>query len=282
MTILRGRAATPVRPGFTIKGVLLGEIPLATGDHVTEAAITDLHGAYKELIRQENDLRPRARRLRPMTAFSFRTLFKFAQLLDLVELVREEPMVFPPPGGNLLSIRGSGDEAKVVKSTRRVFKLTAVGAEDERSWSNLNRAWREEWPAPAKLEYIEPVKREPPPRKPPPKKKEPVEQVLFTPFVIPRDPTPINFRLLAAHLRILDGIGIDNPEVVSEVARLSTSINSWEVDILDGIEAARSISFAEEVTRLTKWSDLMTTVREGLDGNDLVKSTVALETLAEG
>ena len=282
MTILRGRAATPVRPGFTVKGVLLGQIPLASGETVTEAAITDLHGAYKELIKQENDLRPRARRLRPMTAFSFRTLFKFAQLLKLVELVREEPMVFPPPGGDLLSIRGSGDEAKVVKSTRRVFKLTAVGAEDERSWSNLNRAWRENWPAPAKLEYIEPVKKEPPPRKPSPKKEEPEEQVLFTPFVIPQNPTVINFRLLAAHLRILDSIGTDNPEVITEMARLATSINKWEVDIFDGIDEARSISFAEEVSRLTRWSELITAVREGLDERDLEKSITALVELAEG
>ena len=282
MPILRGRAATPVRPGFTTRDVLLGKIPLASGDIVTEAAITDLHGAYKELIRRENDLRPRARRLRPMTAFSFKTLFKFALLLHLVELVREEPMIFPPPGGDLLSIRVTEGTPRVVTSTRRIFKITSIGAEDERSWSNLSRAWREGWTAPAKVEYEEPIKREPAPRKAAPRKKvEAPEPVAFTEFTIPQDPTPTNFRLLVVHLRLLFDIGEDNSEVVSEVARLVVSINKWEVDIFDAIDEARSIGFTGEVTRLTRWSGLMTVVREGLEERNLEKSITALTALIE-
>ena len=159
MTILRGRAASPVRPGLVTKQVLLGVIPLATGELVEEASISDLHNAYKEQIRRENALRPRAKRLRGMTSYSFKTFFKFAQLLGLVELVREEPMQLPPPGGPLYSIRVT-DKPRVVVSTRRIFKISPLGREDEKSWTNLAKAWTEGWTAPQKAEYIAPLPRE--------------------------------------------------------------------------------------------------------------------------
>jgi len=167
---LRGRAATPIRPGLVTKSVLMGETPLATGELVHEAAITDLHRAYMELIKRENTVRPRAKRLRGMTYASFLKLFKFSQLLNLVELVREEPMQFPPPGGPLISARKPNGIHGVV-SVRRVFKLTGIGAEDEKSWTNLCKAWIEGWSAPQKAEYL------PPPYVPRPRVRVPVEEV---------------------------------------------------------------------------------------------------------
>ena len=151
-TMIRGRAASPIRPGYIVRDVLSGKIPLETGELISEAAITDLHRAYRNVVNRENARRPKARRLHGMTSFSFKTFFKFAQLLNLVELVREEPMELPPATGQLFSIRMIDEKPMAVASTRRVFKLTTVGAADERSWSDLRRAWQEQWPAPQKME----------------------------------------------------------------------------------------------------------------------------------
>ena len=113
MTTLRGRAASPVRPGAITKQVLLGEVPLLTGELVFEAAITDLHSAYKMALSRYNELRPKPKHIRGMTMHSFYTMFKFAQLLGLVELVRTESMQFPPPGGQLYSLEKT-DRVRVV------------------------------------------------------------------------------------------------------------------------------------------------------------------------
>jgi len=282
MTTLRGRAATPVRPGLTAKAVLLGQVPLATGEHVSEASISDLHNAYKELIKQENTLRPAAHRLKPMTYRSFLTLFKFAQLLHLVELVREEPMELPPPGGSLLSIRGSGDAAIVTISARRIFKITQVGADDEKSWSDLCRAWREGWTAPQKLEYAPPIITGRPRKVEEEVLPQPPAEGEFKSFKLPRDPTAVNFRLLANHLLILDSIGADDKSVSGELSMLATAINSWEVDILDALDEARSIGYTDEVDRFEVWRGLMASVRESLEAKDIVRAVSALESLISG
>ena len=141
MANYKGRGSQRVRPGITIKGVLMGEIPLENGDLVTEATITDVFHAYRELIRQENMLRPKARRLRGMRYQSFYSQFRLARYLGLVKFVRDEPMLSPPKGGHLYSLR-KDHTARVAVSTRRVYRLTDTGREAVQSWENLYRAWR--------------------------------------------------------------------------------------------------------------------------------------------
>ncbi len=273
MVTLRGRGATPVRPGLVTKGVLLGQIPLATGELVTEAAITDLHGSYKELIKRENTLRPKARRLRGMTYRSFLTLFKFAQLLNLVELVREEPMLFPPPGGPLLSVR-KPDGAEVVISARRVFKLTAVGQEDERSWSNLCRAWIEQWPAPEKMEYAPPYV---PPPKPPVAPPKPPE--VFTPYKWIPTPSTARFKTLLAHLETMEAIGAAEPEIAAEVDRLSMLVSDWVMEIGDALDDARAINNVRAIRRLEPQFKAITALTEALMDGDLRRAISSLREL---
>ena len=264
MVTLRGRGATPVRPGLVTKGVLMGQIPLATGEIVTEAAITDLHSSYKELIKRENTLRPKARRLRGMTYHSFLTLFKFAQLLNLVELVREEPMLYPPPGGSLYSVR-KPDGAEAVISARRVFRLTAVGKEDERSWSNLCRAWREQWPAPEKIEYAPTYI---PPPKPPVAPPVAVPEV-FTPYKWMPTPSTARFKTLLAHLETMEAIGAGEPEIAAEIDRLSMLVSDWVMEIGDALDDARAISNTRAIRRLEPQLKSITALTEALMDGDL-------------
>ncbi len=275
MVILRGRGAQPIRPGAVIKGILLGEIPLPTGELVTEAAITDLHSTYKELTRRENTLRPKHKQLRGMTAFSFKTLFKFSQLLNLVELVREEPMLYPPPGGPLYSIRKT-DGVHVVISTRRVFKLTDIGKEDERSWTNLCKAWREGWSAPARVEYAPTYVQ--PPRRPP---KPAVEVSEAVPFKWVHRASDRQFKLLLVHLERLESIGVEVDAVVSEVDRLSMLIGDWVVDIEDKLEDAKSIEFIEAISNYTEMLGLVNVISEALGDRDLSRAIENLKELAE-
>lgn len=146
----KGRASQSTHPGFTIKGVLMGQIPLRTGGFVTQASINDIHNAYQELIRQENMLRPkfpkgrRYKRLRGMGSTSFYALFRLARYLELVEFVREEPLLHPPPHGHLYSTRKNTRTGKMnaVISTRHIYKLTETGKDAEQSWQNLHKAWK--------------------------------------------------------------------------------------------------------------------------------------------
>ncbi len=270
--ILRGRAASPVRPGLVTKQVLLGKIPLASGELVTEASISDLHNAYKEQIRRENALRPRAKRLRGMTSQSFKTLFKFAQLLGLVELVREEPMQFPPPGGPLYSVRVT-DKPRVVISTRRIFKVSPLGEEDEKSWTNLAKAWIEGWTAPQKAEYITPVPRE----EVIPRVRE-VDITVVTPIKWVHKPSEKQFKLLLAHLTVLHNIGITDPDVKSEVNRLSMLIGDWVIEVEDMLKDAKSINFAEAISKYTDMLRIVGEISEALTGQDLGR---AIESLKE-
>jgi len=277
MATLRGRGASPIRPGLVTKGVLLGQIPLPTGELVTEAAITDLHSSYKELIKRENALRPKARRLRGMTAQSFKTLFKFAQLLNLVELVREEPMLYPPPGGPLYSVR-KPDGAEAVISTRRVFKLTVVGREDERSWTNLCRAWIDKWPAPEKVEYAPPYV--PPPK--PPVVKPPVEvPEVFIPYKWMPRPTMARFKTLLTHLETMEAIGIAEPEVAAEIDRLSMLVSDWVMEIGDALDDARAINNVRVIRRLEPQFKSITALTGALMDGDLRRAIASLRELVE-
>lgn len=145
-TVRRGKAITPARPGVLIKQVLSGQRPLPDVGIVNEAAIVDLANAYKQFIAEQNQLRPLKSKLKGMTYPSFLKLFKFAQLLNLVELVREEKMLFPPSNGNLYSVRkGVRGGISAAISNRRIFRLSQRGIDDDLSWTDLCRAWRENW-----------------------------------------------------------------------------------------------------------------------------------------
>ena len=278
MTTLRGRAATPVRPGITVKAVLMGTVPLSTGETVSEAAIVDLFNAYKELIRRENELRPKIKRLKGMHNRSFYTMFKFAQLLGLVELVRTEPMLFPPPGGNLYRVEKPNGEygVRVVPSTRKVFKLTDVGREDERSWTNLTQAWKDQWPAPQKVEYVPP--RAPPVEAPKPKPSK-TPPTGFVPYKWVSVPSARQFKLLFKHLAILEELGIGAPGVEPEVDRLSMQIGDWLLELEDDLEDAIEKEQEATTEKLELWQELITQVMEGLSDRDLAMATGNLQQL---
>ncbi len=272
-TALRGRAASPIRPGFIVKDVLLGKIPLETGELVAEAAITDLHSAYKEMIRRENALRSKAKRLKGMTYRSFITFFKFSQLLGLVEKVREEPMRYPPPGKVLYRMEMVAGVMTTSPAVRKIYRLSSKGAEDERSWSDLRRAWQEDWPAPQKMVVV--VER-PPVEKPLVPKKKPS---LFPTFKWRPVPTTRQFGLLLRHLEQLNEIGIRDERVVKEVDTLSMKIGDWEIGIEDTLSDARAINNKPAIEKYERWQGHVTDVRVGLIDRDLGKSIESLRKL---
>lgn len=269
MTTLKGRAATPVRPGICIKQVLLGQVPLATGEIVSEAAITDLHSAYKELVKRENALRPKVKRLRGMTYRSFVTLFKFAVLLSLVEHVRDEPMAFPPPGGPLYRVE-KPDGIHAVISTRRIFKITSVGSEDEKSWTNLCKAWIEGWTAPQKVEYALP------PAKPVPRRRPPV---MPKPYKWVAIPSPRQFRLLLGHLESLAAVGITDADVAKEVRRLYMRLGDWLIWIDDALSDAKALDDKPTVTRMEEWNKEITSMMEFFDEDNIEGAMASLRGL---
>ncbi len=275
-TMIRGRAASPIRPGFIVRDVLSGKIPLETGELISEAAITDLHRAYRQVVSRENALRPKARRLRGMTSFSFKTFFKFAQLLKLVELVREEPMQFPPATGQLFSVRIMDGKPTAVASTRRVFRLSTIGAADERSWSDLRRAWQEQWPAPQKLEI--PI--EVPPVEKPVVEKPPVAKPARFPTLrwVPV-PTSRQFGLLLKHLEKLSLFGPMDERVIVEMDSLSMKIGDWELSIEDSLGDAISKDNKPAIAQYEGWQKHIAGVREGLIDRDLEKASGSLRKL---
>ena len=121
----KGRALQPVRPGHTIKSVLMGQIPIDDGRYVNEASITDLHHVYKRLIEGENSRRDRIHRLRGMSIYSFTTVFKFARYLGLVECI------------------GTEDNPSPIRPAK-IYRLTQKGMEDGISWNNLPKAWKDQ------------------------------------------------------------------------------------------------------------------------------------------
>jgi hypothetical protein len=144
-TALRGRAASVVRVGKLIKDVLNGRLASEDGTFVTEAAVVDIHHVYKREVREQNLLR--RTKLKPMVYSSFVCQFRFAEQLKLVELVRKEDMLFPPPNGNLYTFKvHDGNIGELSK--RHIYRLTDVGRQDELSWTNLTQAYLQHWIAP--------------------------------------------------------------------------------------------------------------------------------------
>jgi len=186
-------------------------------------------------------------------------------------------MLFPPPGGSLYSVRKEDDKPRAVISARRVFKLSAVGTEDERSWSNLCRAWREGWPAPTRVEYAPsyaPIPK-PPTVKPPTKIPE-----VFTPYKWPPRPTIARFKTLLAHLETMEAIGATDPEVAAEINRLSMLVGDWVMEIDDTLDDARAINNTRVIRRLEPWHKSITALLEALMDGDLRRAISSLGEIA--
>lgn len=319
--VVRGRALSPVRPGIIIKRVLMGEFPLSDGTRATEAAITDIHSAYRDFVNQVNQTRPRDRRLKPMNHASFYTLFKFVRLLGLVGLVREEPMLYPPPTGSLFIIRARKapprTRAYAIKAVRRVFKLTDIGAQDERSWLDLRRAWMEKWPIPQTVEHfptpeeliaesverarerealeaeavrVRPVKvRKVKPEVAERKVRKEEEVVEKAPVIEPTAPIPKykravkpskrQYTLLLEHLTRLQQLSPTRADVIKHIALdIEAAVADWQMEVEDSLDSAVSAGKVARINELTVEKDLLSQLYESILDRDL---TVAITVLGE-
>jgi len=271
---LRGRAASPIRVGFIVKGALRGNIPLETGELVREAAIVDLFGAYKGEVERVNALRTKPKKIRGMRWASFYTAFRFAKALGLVEIVREEPMLYPPPGDDLLRVEKVAGVATIVKSSRKVFRLTETGQIDEKCWSDLTTAYKESWAPGQPLAYAVP----PPVRRRVPVVPEvPVEG--FRPYVWEELPSLSKFRTLLRHLSRLQDLGTEYPGVKEEVERLSMAIGDWIMDAEDSLETAKSINATTQIKMYGARLSLLKGLSDSLDKGDITEGMEILTTL---
>lgn len=283
MTLMRGRAASPIRVGFIIKKTLMGEVPLRdTGEYVSEAAITDIFGAYKGEVERVNALREKPKHIRGMRYRSFFTAFRFAQLLGLVEYIRDEPMRFPPPAGDLLRIEKPNVSFHIVKSTRKIFRLSVLGQQDEKCWSDLTRAWKEGWSPGEKVEYIPPTQVPPVPPVPPkpaPPKKPVVPPTEFKPYKWLLTPTKARFRSLLSHLYELEALGLEVPEVKDEIHLLSMRLGDWILDAEDNLETAKSIGAVAEISKYEGWIKWLNVVATALAEWNIGTAIEAMEEL---
>lgn len=119
----------PIRPGLIIREALQRG-PLG---------VSEVHRIYKEKVRELNELRSRANRIRAATYWSFARQCQFARALGLIEKHAEAPLEYPPDGDVLLAIR----EGKVVPATRIIYRLTPAGLSEETAWYNLGGAVRD-------------------------------------------------------------------------------------------------------------------------------------------
>jgi len=308
----RGRGATPIRPGFVIKDVLSGKLPLlnpsggTTGELVSEACATDLHITYQTLIRTENHLRPRTKWLRGMTTESFGKLMRFARLMGLIELVKEEPMVYPPVSGNFyrveMEIIKSGAKAgqkrpTAVISTRKMMRLTEKGKLEGRAWGDLRRAWQEDWelgipveesiiplePEPIQIVPEEPTREKPAVEKKPPVAKpvkkpaeKPSTETKWSPIKLSEYPTMTQLKKLIPHLKKLARISFQDGEVAQEVQKITYVLGDWDVNLEDDIALSKD---AAEKAKHTKWLNVVRRTYNSLADEKFQPAISALEEL---
>lgn len=285
-TIIRGRAASPIRPGLIVKRVLVGELPLDTGEIVSEAAITDLFKAYKAELDRVNALRPKEKHIRGMRYSSFYTMFRFAQLKGLVELVRTEEADYYrktiiTAQSTLLRVeKGPRGASRVVASSRRVFKATEVGVVDEVCWADLTNAWKNNIEPGHKLEYIPPTQELEEAKQKVSKVRKRIEetpagQPTFTPFTWKTTMNPTNLKALIRHLQFLDSLGVSDPEVVKETRILSSKLGDWIINAEDSLDDAKAINNKEAIAKYTKIVSVLERASEVLeDGN--INGTIEL------
>lgn len=228
---------SPARPGNFTKELLLGHTPLITEELVTEACATDIHKAYQRMVADENQRRLKTEQLKGMTWLSFVTMLRFARYLGLIELVREEPMTRP-----LYRVHKDHEMTAVV-STRRIYKLTDDGEQDERCWSNITKAYKEHWTPPLKMEYGPII---------PPKWG-------IVPLAWEPKMTKKSLNALIVHLGILGGYWIGISEVDEELERLAYLM---KIDWIPTVEG-------------------MDTVLRELEAKDIYSALDILERLAE-
>ena len=314
----RGRAASVVRPGFIIKAVLSGKQPLispsggTTGELVEEACATDVHLTYQALLHAENELRPRAQHLHGMTTDSFCKLFRFARLMGLIEFVRNEPMIYPPVGASFYRVEMYETKAgvrrpKAVISDRKIHKITEKGKVEDKAWGDLCKAWREHWEVGIIHEPITPPEAIPTPtiekRRPgrPRKEVAPFAPVEGTAIIIPEVPvvvkwTPIKlaetpsmkqFKKLYNQLVKLSKIGVQDPDVMTELTvNVNSYLGDWEADLEVRLTMQPAVMADPElVKRLTAWWDAIKKVSASINledenGNPTPKFQPAIAALA--
>ena len=99
------------------------------------ASIGDIHRAYIDEVKDDNEQRPKKDRARWMTYHSMVCLVRWAKLAGLVEPVEEVPL----RGTNLLGIRGK----KVVQARMIKYGLTSEGfSAGSHVWDDLSKHYR--------------------------------------------------------------------------------------------------------------------------------------------
>lgn len=275
--MLKGRAASPIRPGLIAKNVLMGKIPLDTGEYVNEAAVTDIFKAYKSELDRVNELRPRDKHIRGMRYSSFYTMFRFAILKGLVEYVRGEEADYNrkqsiTASNVLLRVEKVEGEPRIVVSNRKIFKLSDVGYEDEKCWSDLTNSWKLNWGVGQKLEYEIPTVEE--------KIEEPPEKIV-------EEEKPLGFTSIApmwkdvmtikrltdliAHLRILLKLGVKFPGVSKECDTISLLLADWVIDMEDRAQSAKT---HEDTVRYENRGDGLNRASEELAESPLTNDNI--------
>jgi hypothetical protein len=231
-------------------------------------------------------------------------MFYFAQLLKLVELVREEPMLFPPPHGSLYNVIRSPDTGRIraMHTMRRIFRLSSIGKEDEKSWCNLTRAWKEQWSAPQKMDImpstdITVIEKLVPTGKELKIPKEKVEgkrgrkkKVITAPVEIQPEatipafeweikPSQKQYGRLLKHLGEIDKLDQTREDVIKHIDDLTTRIGDWAVGIDDALEDAKTANNTRLIGRLSAERKLVNDVYEGFIDRELGRAIKALSKL---
>lgn len=298
----RGRAASPVRVGYIIKGVLSGELPLSTGELTNNAAIVDIYNAYKTQVDNINSTRMSNNRIMGMKSHSFYTVFRFAKKLGLVVHVRSEDMIYPPSGGPLLSIEKDNGGARVVDSRRKIYQLTSLGRNEVVPWGDLTGAFKQGWgpgieirpPAPPTTPVSKPVSKpvstsiptqasaqRPTATQRPARAGVKSKAKTFMPYKWSATPTLMRFSTLLKHLVDLSNIGVSNKDVATEMDRLSISIGDWSIDAEDSLEAAKSINNTSEITKQQRRMNIFNGMSEALENKELHEAIEMLNGLIE-
>lgn len=129
--VLRGRAASPIRPGLFIREQLLLK---------EELNPAEIHSRLHDLVREINKLRQPSQSIRAPTWASFYRYFKHLEYFRLVERTgRTESVLIAPE--KLLHISDRG----VVPARRVFYRLTEAGRAEplHEAFENPVGVWRE-------------------------------------------------------------------------------------------------------------------------------------------
>ena len=85
---------------------------------------------------------------------------------------------------------------------------------------------------------------------------------------------------MLAHFKVLQRIGIDDPDVKREVNRLSMLIGDWVIEVEDMLEDAKSVNFTEAISKYTSMLSIVGEISEALGDQDLGRSIESLKELS--